>query len=97
MSALLLFQQGQHPLGLGCYILRGGAAQDLPALLERYEGRSTRILQDGGGSLLSQQMFYVVEEYNPMLSRGGIQYLKYNYDDVEWAAFVAEQGGILQY
>ena len=25
------------------------SAQDLPALLERYEGRSTRILQDGGG------------------------------------------------
>ena len=55
------------------------------------------IMQDGGGSLLSQQMFYVVEEYNPILGRGGIQYLKYNYDDAEWAAFVAEQGGILQY
>lgn len=55
------------------------------------------IMQDGGGLLLSQQMFYVVEEYNPILGRGGIQYLKYNYDDVEWAAFVAEQGGILQY
>ena len=55
------------------------------------------ILQDGGGSLLSQQMYYVVEEYNPILERGGIQYLKYNYDDAEWAAFVAEQGGILQY
>ena len=25
------------------------SAQDLPALLERYDGRSTRILQDGGG------------------------------------------------
>ena len=55
------------------------------------------IMQDGGGSLLSQQMFYVVDEYNPMMSRGGIQYLKYNYDDAEWAEFVAEQGGILQY
>ena len=55
------------------------------------------IMQDGGGSLLSQQMYYVVEEYNPILKRGGIQYLKYNYDDAEWAAFVAEQGGILQY
>ena len=55
------------------------------------------IMQDGGGSLLSQQVYYVVEEYNPMLSRGGIAYLKYNYDDAEWAEFVSSQGGILQY
>ncbi len=55
------------------------------------------LMQDGGGSLLSQQVYYVVEEYNPMMGRGGIQYMKYNYDDAEWADFVAEQGGILQY
>lgn len=55
------------------------------------------IMQDGSGALLSQQMFYVVEDYVPMLGRGGIQYIKYNYDDAEWATFVAEQGGILKY
>ena len=55
------------------------------------------ILQNGSGSLLSQQMFYVVEEYVPLMERGGIKYIKYNYDDAEWASFVAEQGGILQY
>lgn len=55
------------------------------------------IMQDGAGSLLSQQMFYVVEDYVPMLGRGSIQYIKYNYDDAEWAAFVAEQGGTLKY
>lgn len=55
------------------------------------------IMQNGGGSLLSQQAFYVVEEYNPMMSRGGIQYLKYNYNDAEWADYVAAQGGVLQY
>lgn len=55
------------------------------------------IMQDGSGALLSQQMFYVVEEYVPMMKRGGIQYIKYNYDDAEWAAFVAEQGGVLKY
>ncbi len=55
------------------------------------------IMQDGGGALLSQQMFYVVEEYVPMMKRGGIQYIKYNYDDAEWATFVAEQGGSLKY
>ncbi len=55
------------------------------------------IMQNGSGSLLSQQVYYVVEEYNPMMSRGGIQYMKYNYNDAEWAEYVASQGGTLQY
>lgn len=55
------------------------------------------ILQDGSGSLLSQQVYYVVEEYNAMMKRGGIQYMKYNYNDAEWAEYVASQGGTLQY
>ena len=55
------------------------------------------IMQNGSGSLLSQQVYYVVEEYNPMMYRGGIQYMKYNYNDAEWAEYVASQGGTLQY
>ena len=55
------------------------------------------MLQDGSMSLLSQQVFYVVDEYNPIMGRGGITYAKYNYSDAEWAAYVAEQGGELQY
>ena len=55
------------------------------------------MLLDGSMALLSQQVYYVVEEYNPVLGRGGITYLKYNYDDAEWAAYVAEQGGELKY
>jgi hypothetical protein len=55
------------------------------------------MLLDGSMALLSQQVYYVVEEYNPVLGRGGIQYMKYNYDDAEWAAYVAEQGGELKY
>lgn len=55
------------------------------------------VLQDGGGSLLSQQVYYVVEDYNPMMGRGGIAYLKYNFDEAEWADYVASQGGSLQY
>ena len=31
------------------------------------------------------------------MGRGGIQYLKYNYDEAEWEAFVAAQGGELKY
>lgn len=55
------------------------------------------MLQDGSMALLSQQVYYVIEEYNPILGRGGITYAKYNYTDAEWAAYVAEQGGELQY
>ena len=31
------------------------------------------------------------------MGRGGIAYAKYNYTDAEWTAYVAEQGGELQY
>ena len=55
------------------------------------------IMQDGSGFLLTQQVYYIVEEYNPMMSRGGIAYMKYNYNDAEWAEYVAGQGGTLQY
>lgn len=55
------------------------------------------MLQEGSMALLSQQVYYVVEEYNPILGRGGIQYLRYNYNDAEWAAYVAENGGELTY
>ena len=55
------------------------------------------MLQDGSMALLSQQVYYVIDEYNPILGRGGMTYAKYNYTDAEWAAYVAEQGGELQY
>ena len=55
------------------------------------------MLQDGGMSLLSQQVFYVVEDYNPVMGRGGIAYMKYNYDDAEWADYVKSQGSQLKY
>ena len=55
------------------------------------------MLQDGSMALLSQQVFYVIDDYNPILGRGGIAYAKYNYTDAEWAEYVASQGGELQY
>ena len=56
------------------------------------------MLQDAGASLLSQQVFYVVEEYNPIMGRGGIAYMKYNYTESEWAEYVNSQtDGILTY
>lgn len=55
------------------------------------------MLQDGGMSLLSQQVYYVVEEYNLIMGRGGITYMKYNYDETEWAQLLADNGGELKY
>ena len=55
------------------------------------------MLQDGSMALLSQQVYYVVEEYNPIMGRGGIAYTKYNYNAEEWQAYVRSQGGVLQY
>ncbi len=55
------------------------------------------MLQDGSMALLTQQVFYVVEEYNPILGRGGIAYTKYNYNEADWAAYVKAQGGELKY
>ncbi len=52
---------------------------------------------DGSMALLSQKAYYVVEEYNAVLGRGGIAYLRYNYNDTEWADYVAECGGELTY
>ena len=56
------------------------------------------MLQDASAALLSQQVFYVVDEYNPVMGRGGIQYMKYNYNETEWAEYVNSQpDGILTY
>ena len=56
------------------------------------------MLQDGSMFMLTQKAYYVIEDYNPILGRGGITYLKYNYTDEEWAAYVASQpDGTLSY
>lgn len=55
------------------------------------------MLQDAGMALLSQQVYYVIEEYNPVMERGGMAYHKYNYNDAQWAEYVASQGGELRY
>ena len=54
-------------------------------------------LEEGSMALLSMKAYYVIEDYNPVMGRGGITYLKYNYTDEEWNAYVAEQGGELSY
>ena len=55
------------------------------------------MLQDGSMALLSQQVYYVIDDYNPVMGRGGLAYTKYNMNEADWAAYVASQGGELKY
>ncbi len=64
-------------------------------ILETYD--YIPMLQDGSMAMLTKQCYYVVEEYNPVMGRGGIAYLRYNYDDTAWAQYVTDQGGVLEY
>ena len=47
--------------------------------------------------MLSYQCQYYTEDYNIMYGFGGIQLLKYNYSDAQWAEYVQSQGGTLSY
>jgi hypothetical protein len=84
----------------------GDGQADIETRLTILASLETRILQnfnylpmleDASMALLSQQVYYVVEEYNPVMGRGGIAYTKYNFNDDEWKAFVEEKGGELSY
>ncbi len=56
------------------------------------------MLEDSSMALLSRQVYYVVEDYNPVMGRGGLAYTKYNYNDADWASYVSRQeGGLLNY
>ena len=47
--------------------------------------------------LLGYQQEYFTDEYNVMYGFGGLELLKYNYDDAAWDAYVSSQGGKLNY
>ena len=40
---------------------------------------------------------YISYEYNTFMGYGGMRYMSYNFDDTEWATFVADRGGTLNY
>ena len=55
------------------------------------------IMGDSGCNLKGMQIEYFLEDEVFPMGRGGIKYMTYNYTDAEWDAFVAEQGGTLNY
>lgn len=48
-------------------------------------------------SMLSYKVSYYTEDYNIMYDFGGFRLISYNYNDAEWADYIAEQGGSLKY
>ena len=48
-------------------------------------------------SLLGYKADYYTWDYNIMYGFGGLELMTYNYSDSEWAVYVAEQGGTLNY
>ena len=65
------------------------------AILQNYS--YLPVLEDGSMALLSQQVYYVVEDYNPVMGRGGIAYTKYNFNETEWADYIASLADGLKY
>ncbi len=55
------------------------------------------MIQNSTTALLSQQVYYAVEEYNPIIGRGGMRYLRYNYNEQAWSEYVKQCGGQLSY
>ena len=48
-------------------------------------------------TMLSFKLDYYTPDYNLAYGWGGLELMKYNYDDAEWDAFVASQNGVLNY
>ncbi len=48
-------------------------------------------------ALLSHKVDYITYEYNTFMGYGGMKYMRYNYDDAQWAELLWENDGQLNY
>ena len=65
------------------------------AVLQNYD--FIPLMGDSSALLKGMQVEYFLEDEIFPLSRGGLKYMQWNYTDAEWDAFIAEQGGTLNY
>ncbi len=65
------------------------------ATLEQY--MTIPVNADASASLKAMRVKFYTEEYVFGVGRGGIKYQTYTMNDAEWAAYIAEQGGTLNY
>jgi hypothetical protein len=55
------------------------------------------LIDDASAALKGMQIKYYTEEYIFGVGRGGIKYMTYHFNDVEWKEFVAQSNGTLNY
>ncbi len=65
------------------------------AILEQYT--MLPLDDEASAALKGMQINYYTEEYVYGVGRGGIKYMTYNYTDAEWAKFIDENNGKLNY
>ena len=65
------------------------------AILDTYH--MIPMIDASSASLKGMQFEYYTEDYIYGVARGGFKYYTYNYTDAEWDAYVASQGGKLNY
>ena len=65
------------------------------AVLEQYT--MLPLDDESSAALKGKQVEYYTEDYVYGVGRGGIKYMKYNYNDKDWAKYVAGLGGIIDY
>ena len=59
------------------------------------ESRSVMLIADGGGSFLGAKFSYFSEDEHTFMGFGGMRYIEVNYNDAEWAEFVASNNNDL--
>ncbi len=65
------------------------------AILQTYD--LIPLADDASAALKGMQIKYYTEDYIYGVGRGGVKYMQYYFTDAEWDAYVAEQGGTLNY
>ena len=55
------------------------------------------LMNNATAALKGMQIEYYTEDEVFPMARGGLKYMTFNYSDEEWEAYVAEQGGTLNY
>lgn len=65
------------------------------AVLETYQ--MIPLTTDSSAALKGMQIQYYTEDYIYGVGRGGMKYMTYSMSDAEWADYIAEQGGSLEY
>ena len=54
-------------------------------------------MNNASAALKGMKIEYFTEDEVFPMARGGVKYMSFNYDDAAWTAYVAEQGGTLNY